>query len=94
MEAMACGRPVISTDAGDARFLVNDGETGFVVPKNDSAALVRRMHRLMTDSNLCVRMGTAARLKAEKEFDLRRFARKTLDAYRAAGWRDAQNERA
>ena len=87
MEAMACARAVVSTDAGDVPFLVEDGKTGFVVRRDDLGALAARIQQLIADPGLCQSMGKAGRAKAEKEFGLDRFAEKTLDAYRAAGWR-------
>lgn len=88
MEAMACGRAVVATNVGDIPFLVDDGETGFVVPFSDDAALAKCMERLITDFDLCRRMGESARAKAEREFGLERLVPKTLAAYRAAGWRE------
>jgi glycosyltransferase involved in cell wall biosynthesis len=87
MEAMACGRAVIATDAGDVPSLVEEGKTGFVVPRGDEPALLTRMVALMTDYELCRRMGEAGRAKAEQQFGLDRFVSETLAAYRAMGWR-------
>lgn len=89
MEAMACGRAVAATDAGDIPSLIEDGTTGFVVPRGDTAMLVERMATLMTDRGLCQRMGEAGRVKAEREFGLDRLVEETLAAYRASGWKDA-----
>jgi glycosyltransferase involved in cell wall biosynthesis len=89
MEAMACGRAVVATDAGDVPALVDDGQTGFVVPRGDDAALVARMVTLVTDRDLCRRMGRAGRAKAERHFGLDRLVSETLGAYRAMGWQDA-----
>ncbi|MGE0826097.1 MAG: glycosyltransferase family 4 protein [Candidatus Binatia bacterium] len=86
MEAMACGRAVVSTDAGDVPFLVDDGTTGFVVHRSDSMKLVERLATLMSNRDLCGRMGGAGRLKAEQEFGLDRFVERTFAAYQAAGW--------
>ncbi len=88
IEAMACARAVVATDAGDVPFLVEDGETGFVVRRGDDATLVERLAKLMADRSLCRRMGEAGRAKAEREFGLARLVAETLAAYRAAGWRD------
>lgn len=88
MEAMACGRPVVAMDAGDIPHLIEDGCTGFVVPQDDQVALANRMRLLLNDDELCVRMGHAARAKAEHEFSLERLVRETLNAYRTAGWSD------
>jgi glycosyltransferase involved in cell wall biosynthesis len=89
MEAMACGRAVVATDAGDIPSLVEDGKTGFVVPRGDEATLLTRMVTLMTDHDLCRRMGEAGRAKAEQQFGLDRLVSETLAAYRTMGWKDA-----
>ena len=88
MEAMACGRAVVATDAGDVPLLVEDGKTGFVVRRGEDGALVDRMIRLITDRELCRRMGEAGRAKAEQEFGLDRLVAETLAGYRNAGWKD------
>lgn len=88
MEAMACGRAVIATDAGDVPYLVEDGKTGFVVRRGDDAALVARMATLITQTDLCRHMGEAGRVKAEREFGLDRLVAKTLAAYRSSGWKE------
>jgi glycosyltransferase involved in cell wall biosynthesis len=88
MEAMACGRVVVTTDAGDVPSLVEDGKTGFVVPRGDEATLLARVVTLMTDHDLCRRMGEAGRAKAERQFGLDRLVSETLAAYRAMGWKN------
>jgi glycosyltransferase involved in cell wall biosynthesis len=87
---MAGGRAVVATDAGEIPRLVEDGKTGFIVPRNDSSALVERMKRLMTDGGICRRMGKAGRAKIEREFGLARLVEETLAVYRSAGWRDIE----
>jgi glycosyltransferase involved in cell wall biosynthesis len=89
MEAMACRRAVMATDVGDIPHLVEDGKTGYVVRRGDDAMLVARMATLLTNRDLCRRMGEAGRAKAEREFGLNRLLEETLAAYRTAGWRDA-----
>jgi len=89
LEAMASGRAVVATDAGDVPSLIEDGKTGFVVRRGDDAALVARMATLITDRDRCRRMGEAGRLKAEREFAVGRLVSETLAVYRSAGWRDA-----
>lgn len=88
MEAMACGLPVVAMEAGDIPYLVENGRTGFVVPQGDEAASVERVSQLLGDNELCVRMGLAARERANREFTLKRLISETLAVYRAAGWRD------
>jgi glycosyltransferase involved in cell wall biosynthesis len=89
MEAMACGRAVVATDAGDVPVLVENGKTGFVVRRGDDASLIEAMASLIADAALCCRMGEAGRIKAEQDFGLERLVAETLAAYRAAGWRDS-----
>ena len=88
MEAMASGRAVVATDAGDIRYLIDDGKSGFVVPSDDSEALVDRIGKLIEDSELRNGMGRSARAKAEQQFRLRNLVDETLAAYRSRGWRD------
>lgn len=88
MEAMACGRAVVSTDAGDIPYLVDDGKTGFVVCRGDDEKLVERIMTLIQDHQLCQRMGKAGRAKAEREFRLDRLVSETFSAYQASGWKD------
>jgi glycosyltransferase involved in cell wall biosynthesis len=86
MEAMACGRAVVAMAAGDIPAIVEDGRTGFVVPQDDEARLVHCLATLITDRQLCHRMGEASGRKAEQAFGLERLVVETLAAYRAAGW--------
>jgi hypothetical protein len=43
---------------------------------------------LITDPNLCVEMGRAARIKAEREFGMERLVKETFEVYRSSGWED------
>jgi glycosyltransferase involved in cell wall biosynthesis len=86
LEAMASGRAVVATDAGDVPHIVEDGKTGFVVPRGDDLKLLECLAKLLSDRDLCRRMGEAGRAKVEREFGLDRLVSKTLAAYEAAGW--------
>ena len=69
VEAMACGKPVVSTELGTGTSYVNlDGETGFVVPPRDPEALAQAISRLLGDDQLRLEMGARARERATQEF--------------------------
>jgi glycosyltransferase involved in cell wall biosynthesis len=88
MEAMACGRAIVATDAGDVPLLIDNGKTGFVVPRDDEAALGSQIATLLKDTDFCRRMGEAGRIKAEQDFGIERLRSETFAAYRAEGWED------
>ncbi len=90
MEAMASGRAVVAMNAGDIPFLIDDGETGFVVQRGDETRFAERVQQLLSSQQLCCRMGMAARVRAEQEFRLDRLLSETFAVYRVAGWKDVQ----
>lgn len=66
LEAMATGLPVVATAVGGVPELVRDGETGLLVPPHDPEALGGEIGRLVADPDLRVRLGRAARERAEE----------------------------
>jgi glycosyltransferase involved in cell wall biosynthesis len=72
MEAMALGKPVISTRVGDVSSLVEDGVTGLLVPSGSREGLCSAIIRLLRDKELRVQMGRKGREKVAKEFSLDR----------------------
>jgi glycosyltransferase involved in cell wall biosynthesis len=82
-EAMGCGIPVVASDAGGLPEVVEDGVTGFVVPKGNVDALVDAIGRLLSDEEMRARMGRAARERAVRLFDWDVTARAFDDVYRA-----------
>jgi len=82
MEAMACGRPVVSSRQSGIVELVEDGVDGLLCPPGDVAALADALCRLALDPALGRALGSAAREKVMREFDLRRNARSLSDRLR------------
>lgn len=63
MEAMALGLPCVSTDCGGggARFLIQDGENGLLVPQKDGDALANAMEKILSDNTFSSALGEKAR---------------------------------
>ncbi|CAM3875561.1 glycosyltransferase family 4 protein [Castellaniella denitrificans] len=75
-EAMAMGRPVITTDVPGCRETVRDGVNGYLVPARDAAALAKAMLRFLDDPGRVASMGRASRRMAESCFDVRKINQK------------------
>ncbi|MEO7239840.1 MAG: glycosyltransferase [Sphingomicrobium sp.] len=73
MEAMALGRPVISTQHSGIPELVDDGISGLLAEEGNSAQIATAIARLADDLHLRNSLANEARAKVEKEFDLSRI---------------------
>ncbi len=82
LEAMASGLPIVATKIAGSEDLVRDGESGFLVPVDDSAALAEALSRLLADRNLRETMGRANRARTEREFTWSRVASSYVDYLR------------
>ena len=81
-EAMACGKPVISTQLQTGTSYVNlDGVTGYVVPPRDPKALADKVGVLMNDKEVYKEMAQQAKRRAETEFDRSIVTEKTVCLY-------------
>jgi glycosyltransferase involved in cell wall biosynthesis len=70
LEAMACGKPVVSTHHKGCEDAVTDGTTGFLVPSRQSGPLAERIATLLGDERLRAAMGRAGRQRVEREFQM------------------------
>jgi glycosyltransferase involved in cell wall biosynthesis len=75
LEAMACGRAIITTDATGCRETVSDQKNGFLVPVRDAMALATAMEKFIQNPDLIVQMGALSRELAEIKFDVLRVNR-------------------
>lgn len=81
LEAMACGLPVVTTNAGGVSEAVDDGVEGYVVEPRDPELLADALARLWRDPGLRARMGSAGRARIEAGFTLDRQLREFLELY-------------
>ena len=70
LEAMAMGRPVVTTDVAGCRQTVEPGENGFLVPPRDVEALVRGMTHFIGEPDMVQTMGRKSREIARERFDV------------------------
>src|SRR5207248_73103 len=81
MEAQASGLPVLSTRHSGIPEVVRDGETGFLLPERDVAALAEKTLFLIEHPEICLRMGARGREHVEAQFDIRKLNRDLAGLY-------------
>ncbi len=81
IEAAAKGKPVIASKIGGLPEIVQDGETGVLVPAGDAKALAAAIHKLSSDEPLLRAMGKAARARAEVRFKPDDYYHKLMEIY-------------
>jgi glycosyltransferase involved in cell wall biosynthesis len=69
IEAMATGRPVVTTRSGGPDEIVVDGESGYLVPVDKPEEMVERIVELLDDAELRAAMGARAKARAIERFD-------------------------
>ena len=83
MESLACGTPVIGTRLGSLPEVVRDGETGFLVPANDAAALRKKIEEVLENPGLLNRMSPECREDVLRRWTWEKVADRCLAAYRS-----------
>ena len=78
LEAMAMGRPIITTDAPGCRETVIDGYNGYLVPVKAVDELAAAMERFIINPELIVQMGAASRQLVAEKFDVHAVNRTML----------------
>ncbi len=78
LEAMAMGRPIITTDAPGCRGTVVDGKTGYLVPVQDRAAIVEKLCFFIDNPEIIAIMGKKSREYAEKNFEVGKVNKRML----------------
>ena len=73
LEAMLLGKPVVATDIPGCRELVRHGETGYLVPHGDVAALADALSRLLANPELRTKFGQRGREIVLAEHSIERY---------------------
>ncbi|GAB4548290.1 MAG: hypothetical protein Kow0063_43240 [Anaerolineae bacterium] len=81
LEAMACGLPIVGTQASGLRDLVHDGVNGYLVPLKDPDALAEALARLIDNGYERRRMGRESRRLVEREFAWEYIAEQYVRVY-------------
>lgn len=94
IEAAACGRPLVASDAPGCREIVRSGDNGYLIAPGDDPGLVAALRRLIDDAELRRAMGARGRRIAQAGFSLERVNRETLAIYTEVLAPDATRARA
>ena len=81
LEAMACGTAVVASRVGGIPEVIDDGETGLLVPPDDPAALADGLNTLLRDPDRATWMGQRGRKRAIAEFGWAAIAAQTAALY-------------
>ncbi len=81
IEAMALGKPSITTDVGIVPEIINDGINGILIEKEDSVQLSNAIVRLLSDEREALLIGIAAKKTIEERFSLREMIEKYEKVY-------------
>lgn len=81
IEALAAGKPVVTTDIDGNREVIDDNVTGLLVPPAEPVALAEALRNLLTNPSLARALGDNARREASARFSEQRMVDENLAAY-------------
>jgi len=81
LEAMALRKPVVATTTGGVPEIVQDGETGMLVPPGDAKALAKAVSSLLQDPARCKRLGEAGRARVASHFTVEAMMDQLVSGY-------------
>ena len=82
LESMSYGIPVVATNVGGNPEVVEEGQTGYLVPVNNNGILVDRIVKLLQNQELRRSMGKEGRLRSKRNFQMPDVANRYLDVYK------------
>lgn len=81
LEAMACGRPCVTTDAPGCREAIHHDDNGLLVPTKDAVALAAALRHLIENPEIRERMGRRGRQRVIESFTLDQVISETLEVF-------------
>lgn len=82
LESMAAGLPTIATKTGGTPEIINEGETGFMVPVEDWEAAFSILKKLINDKELKVEVGNRAKKEVETNYTLDKMTERHIELYK------------
>jgi glycosyltransferase involved in cell wall biosynthesis len=85
MEAMACGLPVLASNAGDMEYIVDQGETGYVYQVDDQETMLKYSLSMIENPDRLKEMGQSGATKAQTKFGIAQYVTAILQTYQRMG---------
>ncbi len=82
VEALSCAVPLVTTDVGDTKEIVLNGETGFLAKTGDAREIASHLVRIVTDKKLRERLGETGRMRVKESFSYEVVVDKLIGMYR------------
>ncbi|AUS04120.1 glycosyltransferase family 4 protein [Pseudotamlana carrageenivorans] len=82
IEAMAMQKPVVNSNIGWAKELMEDGQSGYLVHPKDHGVYAEKIKALFNSKSKCLEMGKAARAYVEDHFDMEKQVTKNVEFYK------------
>jgi glycosyltransferase involved in cell wall biosynthesis/predicted nucleic acid-binding Zn-ribbon protein len=83
LEAMALHKPVVATNCSGPEEMLIDGESGFLVPVNDSESLAEKILLITSDKEKMAEMGEKAYIRFKENFTAKAYAGRFEDLYKS-----------
>ncbi len=81
LEAMACGLPIITTEIPGIVEIINDGESGMLIPPKNISALANSLTTILSNPELGLQFGKAARKRAEQHYSFKVLGKRYFEIY-------------
>ena len=81
LEAMAMEKPIIASNVGWAKEMIENGKEGYLVNPKDHETYVNKIVEIINNKEFQSELGKAAREKIKKEFDIAVVAKKSITFY-------------